>query len=128
MIHLSLTIAVILSAYIEWIRIKAVLGRWLNVPKWVSVTIGAALFFIVLWIFNEWSAGNWWLAFEYACIRGFLYDPFLNRFRGLKLDYQSDKTNSWMDNLQARLGISFTLERILFALAAIGFLILFEIS
>ena len=128
MIHIALIIAVILSAYVEWIRIKAVLNRWLNVPKWVSVTIGAALFFIALGIFKQWSVGNWWLALEYACLRGFLYDPFLNRFRGLKLDYESDKTNSWVDKLQARLGISFTLERILFALAAIGFLILFEIS
>ena len=128
MIHLTIIIAVILSAYVECVRIRAVLSKRLNVRKWVSITIGAGLFFLIVWIFGKTEPQAVWLAFEYACLRGVFYDPFLNRFRGLPLTYESDSTNSLLDKLQAKLGISFTLERILFALAAIIFGILYSIS
>src|SRR5688572_16619320 len=99
MIHLAIIIAVILSAFIEGIRIEGVKGKVFNVKKWVSVLIGAGLFGVVLLIFglNKW----YFILPEMLFLRATLYDPVLNRLRGLKWDYISTSTNSWLDRLEA---------------------------
>lgn len=122
MIHISIIIAVLLAAFIEGCRIEAVKGRWSNVPKWVTWLIGAALFGVVLWIFNP---DKWYFIVpEMACLRGLLYDPLLNRLRGLKWDYVSERTNSWLDRLEAKIGLHFTAQRILYGLLALLFILL----
>ena len=134
MIHFTIITAVILSAFIEWRRIEAVKGRWLNVPKWVSWLFGAGLFAVVFWIFkpSEW----YYIIPEMAFMRGLLYDPVLNKLRGLKWDYVSVKTNSWQDRIEAvvkafvkrrfKIELTFLSERILYGLLALTFLLLYE--
>jgi hypothetical protein len=125
MIHLAIITAVTLSAFVEWRRIEAVKGKWLNVPKWVSVLIGAGLFAVVFWIFGlkEW----YFILPEMAFVRGLLYDPVLNRLRGLKWNYVSERTNSWLDRLEAKIGLHFTAQRVCYGLLALTFLILYEL-
>lgn len=124
MIHISIILAVLLSAFIEGIRIEAAKGKVLNIPKWVSVLIGAGLFAVVFWIFNplQW----YYILPEMAFMRGLLYDPVLNRLRGLKWNYVSPKTNSMLDRLEAKIGLHFTAQRILYGILALIFLILYE--
>lgn len=124
MIHIAIITAVILSDFIEWLRIEAVKGKWLNVPKWVSVLIGAGLFAVVFWIFGlkEW----YFIVPEMAFLRGLFYDPVLNRLRGLKWNYVSVKTNSWQDRLEAKIGLHFTAQRVLYLILSIIFIILYE--
>lgn len=124
MIHLAIITAVILSAVIEWRRIEAVKGRLLNIPKWVSWLIGAGLFAFVFLIFKP--AQWYYIIPEMAFMRGLLYDPVLNKLRGLKWDYVSVKTNSWQDKLEAKIGLHFTAQRILYGLLALTFLLLYE--
>lgn len=126
MIHIATISAVFLSAFIESLRIKAVKGRWLNVPKWVTMAIGAALFAVVLWIFGfkQW----YFIIPEMIFSRAALYDPILNRLRGLKWDYVSVSTNSWLDKLEAKIGLHFASQRILYGVLAIIFLILYQWS
>lgn len=125
MIHISIILAVLLSAFIEGIRIEAAKGKVLNIPKWVSVLIGAALFAVVFWIFKplQW----YYIVPEMFFMRGLLYDPVLNRLRGLKWNYVSPKTNSLLDRLEAKIGLHFTAQRILYGVLALIFLILYEI-
>lgn len=124
MIHLAVITAVIFSAFIEWRRIEAVKGRWLNIPKWVSWLIGAGLFAVVFWIFkpDQW----YYIVPEMAFMRGLLYDPVLNKLRGLKWDYVSERTNSWLDQLERRIGLHFTAQRFLYGLLALIFILLYE--
>lgn len=122
MIHIAIITAVIFSAFIEWRRIEAVKGQWLNVPKWVSVLIGVGLFAVVFWIFKpeEW----YYIIPEMAFMRGLLYDPALNKLRGLKWDYVSERTNSWLDRIEAKIGLHFTAQRTLYGLLALTFILL----
>lgn len=95
-------IAAILSAFIEWIRIKSVHGQVENVSKIWSVTVGFVLLGVCLSLeFSYYSDPTFisviLYSFYFATVRGALYDPFLNMFRGLKLDYISNSTNSWID-------------------------------
>ena len=121
MIHLAIILAIFISAFIEGCRIEAVKGRWINVPKWVTWLIGAALFGVVLWIFKP---DKWYFIVpEMAFLRGLLYDPILNRLRGLKWDYVSERTNSWMDRLEAKIGLHFVAQRILYGILALIFIL-----
>ena len=124
MIHLSILIAIFLSAFIEGIRIEAKKGHWLNVPKWVTWLIGAGLFAVVFWIFGfkEW----YFIIPEMLFLRGLLYDPVLNRLRGLKWNYVSTSTNSWLDKLEAKIGLHFTAQRVLYGILALLFIILYQ--
>lgn len=124
MIHISIILAVLLSAFIEGIRIEAAKGKVLNIPKWVSILIGAGLFAVVFWIFKplEW----YYIVPEMAFMRGLLYEPVLNRLRGLKWNYVSERTNSLLDRLEAKIGLHFTAQRILYGLLALIFLIIYE--
>jgi hypothetical protein len=124
MIHLANITAVFLSALIESWRIKAVKGRWLNVPKWVSLLIGAGLFAMVLWLFHG-SKSMAMVIPEMIFTRAALYDPFLNKLRALKWDYVSNSTNSWLDRLEAKIGLHFVAQRALYGLIALLFLILY---
>lgn len=123
MIHLAIITAVTLSAFIEGIRIEGVKGKVFNVKKWVSVLIGAALFGVVLLIFglNKW----YFILPEMLFLRATLYDPVLNRLRGLKWDYVSTSTNSWLDRLEAKIGLHFVAQRWLYGLLSLTFIILY---
>lgn len=125
MIHVSIILAVLISAFIEGCRIEAVKGQWVNIPKFWTYIVQSVLFGIVLWIFKPYE---WYFIIpEMACIRGLLYDPVLNRLRGLKWDYVSERTNSWMDRLEAKIGLHFTAQRVLYGILALILLILYEI-
>ncbi len=124
MIHIAIIAAVFLSALIESWRIKVVKGRWLNVPKWVSNLIGAGLFVLIYFIFG--NINNWLIVGEMIFTRAALYDPFLNKLRGLKWDYVSECTNSWLDKLAAKIGLHFVAQRGLYGLLAIAAAICYE--
>ncbi len=123
MIHLAIITAVFLSAFIEGIRIEGVKGKVFNVKKWVSVLIGAALFGVVLLIFglNKW----YFILPEMLFLRATLYDPVLNRLRGLKWDYVSTSTNSLLDRLEAKIGLHFVAQRVFYGLLSLTFIILY---
>jgi hypothetical protein len=125
LIHIAIIAAIFLSDLIENWRINAVKGRWVNVPKWASNLIGAALFGIVIWIFGfkQW----YYILPEMLFIRAALYDPFLNKLRGLKWDYVSERTNSWLDKIEAKIGLHFVAQRISYGILALIFLILYEL-
>jgi len=134
LIHFATITAVFLSAWVELARINQVKGRWLNVPKWVSVLIGAVLFGVVLLIYG---LNNWYFILpEMLFVRATFYDPFLNKLRGLKWDYISPKTNSWLDDIEAKVKayfkrrfnkeLNFMAERIFYGILALIFLILYE--
>lgn len=122
MIHLYIILAVLVATVIEWRRIKAVKGRWFNVPKWVTVMIAISLNAIVFWIcgIDDW----YFIIGEMIFVRGAIYDPLLNRLRGLKWDYVSQSTNSWLDQLERKIGLHFAAQRILYGLLALLFIIL----
>ena len=147
MIHIAIIAAVFLSALVESWRIKAVKGRWVNVPKWVTNSIGAALFGVILFVFNkidfqrEWPfillKTEWYYIIpDMFFLRAALYDPFLNELRGLKWDYISISTNSWLDRIEAnfkayikrrfKIELHFIAERVFYWLLALIFLILYE--
>lgn len=125
MIHFAILLAVFLSAHIESWRIKAVKGRWINVPKWVTNSIGFALFAVIPWIFGS-LKNSYFLIPEMLFVRATFYDPFLNKLRGLKWDYVSLSTNSWLDKLEAKIGLHFVAQRICYSILALIFLILYE--
>jgi hypothetical protein len=125
MIHLAIITAVFLSAFIEGIRIEGVKGKVFNVKKWVSVLIGAALFGVVLLIFglNKW----YFILPEMLFLRATLYDPVLNRLRGLKWAYVSTSTNSWLDRLEAKIGLHFVAQRVLYGIISTILILLYEL-
>lgn len=125
MIHVYVILAVLLSAFIEGLRIEAVKGQWLNVPKWVSVLIAAALNGVIFWIcgFEKW----YYVIPEMIFVRGAIYDPVLNRLRGLKWNYISERTNSLLDRLEAKIGLHFWPQRILYGILALTFIILYYV-
>ncbi len=123
MIHLAIITAVILSAFIEGIRIEGVKGKVFNVKKWVSVLIGAALYLLILEIFGY---TRWYFILpEMLFLRATLYDPVLNRLRGLKWDYVSISTNSLLDRLEAKIGLHFVAQRVSYGLLSLTFIILY---
>ena len=125
MIHLAIITAVILSAFIEGIRIEGVKGKVFNVKKWVSVLIGAALFGVVLLIFG--LNKLYFILPEMIFLRATLYDPVLNRLRGLKWDYVSTSTNSWLDRLEAKIGLHFVAQRVLYGIISLVLILLYEL-
>lgn len=96
-------LAVILSAFIESIRIRSSYGKVQNVNKVVTFTIGAALFGVCLALiytdyYNTPEVIEVALyAIFYASVRGLLYDPLLNVWTGKQLTYVSTNTNSVID-------------------------------
>lgn len=106
-----------ICAGIEWLRIKVSHGEVENINKLWSVTIGVIFFAISLAAsvnyYDDILPGHvLTYALYYAGCRGLIYDPLLNAFRGLRLDYFSDHTNSLLDNLSRNLGGFYALRAI----------------
>ncbi len=125
MIHLAIIAAVCLSAFIEGIRIEGVKGKVFNVKKWVSVLIGAALYLLILEIFGY---TRWYFILpEMLFIRATLYDPVLNKLRGLKWTYISGSTNSLLDRLEAKIGLHFVAQRVLYSIISVLLILIYEL-
>lgn len=107
MVYLTLiypSIAAVIATVIEYLRIRSVHGEVLNVNKIWSITIGGALFGACMALsvnyYDDISpADALWYALFYSCSRGFVYNPLLNLFRGLPVNYMSSTTNSKIDRL-----------------------------
>jgi hypothetical protein len=119
-------LANILSSLIEAIRIKITYGKVENLNKVVSFLIGATLFgFCLALIYNNYYDTPSFIeiviySLFYASIRGLFYDPFLNLFRGKKIDYTSSTTNSIIDQIE-KLDFDFTFwhERFFYLISSI---------
>jgi hypothetical protein len=104
-------LAVILSAFIEFIRIKITFGKVQNVSKFVTVIIAVVLFVLCL----DLSFGYYdditplmvlvYLLY-YSFLRLLIYSPLLNVLRGLPILYRSTTTNSVIDKLLNKYQIS----------------------
>lgn len=114
----------ILSAYVESIRIKKGWGKRDNVIKPITWGIALVGFVAISLIFPAGIVGTACFAVAAALTRGVLYDPFLNKFRGLPLEYQSNTTNSIIDPLEAK---DFWLQRRQYLYTLIGFTTIFLI-
>jgi len=102
-------LSAVLAAFIEWLRIDSKRGKVANVSKFVSVNIAVIFFVLCLALsvdyYTEVTPGAvLCYALYYIGCRGLFYDVCLNAFRGLRLDYFSDHTNSLIDNLSRNLG------------------------
>jgi hypothetical protein len=102
-------LSAILAAFIEWLRIANKHGKVANVSKFISVNIAVVFFIVCLALSVDYysvvNPGDVLVyALYYIGCRGLFYDVFLNLFRGLRLDYFSNHTNSRTDNLFRNLG------------------------
>ena len=113
---LTYLLLTVIAAHIDAIRIKN--SKKANINHAYSVVIGFAFFLIVGFLFNV-----KWFLFAFICIgiRGVFYDPALNLFRGLKLDYTSRTTTSLTDKFLT----DFWTERIVYTVGLVIFLILY---
>ena len=124
MIYFILTYAaftVLLCAIEKW-RIDAKKGEVLNIKhSWSGA--GAILAFIAtVAIFNQWNLYVLCLGVSCWGIRGAIYDPVLNIFRGEYIDYESPTTDSKSDKAEKKRKISFWMQRLLYLiLAAAGY-------
>jgi len=102
-------LSAILAAFIEWLRIDSKQGKVVNVSKFVSVNIAVIFFVLCLALsvdyYSDVTPGAvFCYALYYIGCRGLFYDVCLNAFRGLRLDYFSETTNSFTDNLSRNFG------------------------
>ena len=111
-------------AGIEWYRIHRLKGTADNVNKFW--TINFAIYFFALCLMgsvNYYDEVGFfdviWYGIYYIGIRGTIYDPLLNAFRGLRFDYFSTYTNSKIDRLAANYGAFYALRAISVLTAAI---------
>jgi hypothetical protein len=125
MIHLYIVLSVLLAAFFDWLRIQAVKGEWVNVPKWVTYLIAIVLNGVVFWIcgFREW----YFVIPEMIFVRATLYDPTLNLMRGEKWNYVSMHTNSYLDQLERRIGLHFTAQRVCYGFISLVLILLYEL-
>lgn len=110
----------ILSAYVESIRIKEGWGKRPNVNKVVTNLIwitGAAL---IAWIGYAGIVNLVFFLFSVTLVRGILYDPFLNHFRQLEIDYQSNTTNSKVDWFEKLIRWDFWKQRRIYLYTLLG--------
>ena len=106
----------VIAAHIDAIRIKK--SKKANINHAYSVAIGFAFFIIVGFLLNV-----KWILFGLICIgiRGVFYDPALNLFRGLPIDYTSKTTTSLTDKFLT----DFWTERIVYGAGLLLFIILY---
>ena len=102
-------VSAIVCAFIEYLRIKSTHGKVANVSKFWSVTIALLFFGICLALSVDYYDNilPWhvlYYGFYFTGCRGLFYDMCLNAFRGLRLDYFSNHTNSRIDNYFRNLG------------------------
>jgi len=108
MIFPSVIYAVItvLLALIDALRIKYAQGKQENINHEVSVALAvfagmAAFGFSRMDLIGGGWVGLWQMIpifLGFIAIRFLLYDPFLNAFRHLPIDYESSTTSSYVDN------------------------------
>ena len=115
----------VIAAHIDAIRIKN--SKKANINHTYSVLIGFAFFLIVVVLFNIIGTllNVKWIIFAFICIgiRGVFYDPALNLFRGLSIDYTSKTTTSLTDKFLT----DFWTERIVYGVGLLLFIILYYI-
>lgn len=89
-----------LSAYVESVRIKKSKAK--NVSHFISTTIGILGFLLIIWIFKIKSIVDLtFYAIICILIRGSIYDPLLNFFRGKEIDYESPSSTSNSDKTES---------------------------
>ena len=102
----------ILSAKVESIRIKKTFGKVTNIKHIISAGIAVFGFLLIILIMGVKSIITL-IIFGLMCvlIRGVLYDPFLNKFRGLEEDYESPTTTSSTDKKESLFNWGFWKQR-----------------
>lgn len=117
------TLATLVLAVIDAIRIRfATPQKKRNIRKWISNLLAVVAAFVV-WYFLDRPNIPGCIAIAIG-VRWAIFDLFLNLLRGLPLDYESDRTNSKVDQKEQLIGLSFWAQRLCGAvLAAIPFII-----
>lgn len=118
----------ILSAYVESIRIKKTWGKVININKIITNGIMLVGTGLIAWLTYTDLKDLIFFGIMAAFERGVLYDPFLNKFRELKVDYQSDTTNSKLDKLEKLLHWGFWKQRRIYLYSLIGIIIIYYID
>ena len=104
-------LATIICAFVNFLRIKATYGKVTNINKVITVSLGICFYLFCL----DLSFSNSYditplksvvYAAYYVCIRLAFYNPFLNLMRGLDIFYRSETTNSVIDRLLDKYGIT----------------------
>ena len=126
--------AAIICAFIEWLRIDSKHGKVANVSKFWSVTISFVFFGFSLALSIDYydhilPHHVLFYGLYFAGCRGLFYDVCLNAFRGLRLDYFSNHTNSRTDIVFRNLGGFWALRAVSLITSLIfGYLWLLSIS
>ncbi len=115
----------ILSTYAESIRIKKTWGKVININKVITTLIMVIGTGLIAWGTYTNLKDLIFFLIMAAFERGVLYDPFLNKFRELKIDYQSDTTNSLLDKLEKILHWDFWEQRRNYLYFLIGTIIIY---
>ena len=119
--------ASVLSAIIEYSRIRFSHGRLGNVNKFWTINIGVVLFIVCLSLsldyYDDVSPIDVLVyLIYYASCRGMIYDITLNTLRGLRIDYVSITTNSIIDRIFVRKSTFWITKFIYLILATISWL------
>lgn len=120
LVYAAFTVAL---AFVDMVRIRyATPQKKRNIRKWVSWSL-AVLAGIPAYYYPGVEIQLWEAAMIATGVRYLLFDPALNLMRGLPLTYQSDTTNSVIDQVENEFKLSFWVQRaIAAALIIIPFL------
>jgi len=127
--------AAIVCALIDYCRIDVVKGDVVNIKKSYTVLIGGVFCFIGMLLFCvhpgtsllEFIIEGLVFSLFFTSVRGVVYDPTLNKFRRLKIDYESATTNSKIDGGETSIGLGFWKQRGIYLIASIFFYLIFKL-
>lgn len=110
-------------AVIDAVRIRLVTPqKKRNIRKWISNVL-AVVAALAVWQFLDRPTIAGCIVIAIG-VRWAIFDPFLNVLRGFAVDYESESTNSKVDQKERQFGLSFWAQRLCGAvLAAAPFLI-----
>lgn len=117
------TIATMVLAAVDAVRIRfATPQKKRNIRKWISWSLGVAACG-VCWELSG-NPGSLATAVIATGVREAFYDPALNLMRGFQIDYESDRTNSKVDQKEQLISLSFWAQRLIGAvITAVPFIV-----
>lgn len=130
-----LILATAICALIDALRIKAVKGEVVNINKRYTVLFGELFCIVGVFIycshphisFLQFIINTLIFCLLFVSVRGVFYDAILNKMRGLKIDYESETTNSEIDHIETDAKLGFWTQRIIYLLASIVFYLIFKL-
>lgn len=130
-----LILATFVCALFDALRIKAVKGEVVNINKKYTVLFGAlsCVVGVLLYCTHPYTSFIDFIVkvlvfgLLFVSVRGVFYDPILNKMRGLKINYESETTNSKIDHIEINAKLGFWTQRSIYLLASIVFYLIFKL-